>query len=208
MPRMKILLRVFSILTVAALCARVAYSQTAQAKSKCDAILTIEWLDDSEKQPIDNLVVCNDGKLYASHEFTAPAFGTTPPARTKWDYHGQIGKDALSDLRQFLLRGDVSRLPERLDITKGMVSHPTSGTMQVVMTRDGKQQSVIVRVPAYLVCGEELPEAAESVKDLICLFSNLSQQTKNGGDSREGDCGCKSLYEMSAPMAARDSRRP
>jgi hypothetical protein len=84
------------------------------ADPQCVAVLKVDSMRyaDTKDETLDTLTVCDNGKVSASHLFTVPAFGAARPEPAKWDYSGEIDKDAQSDLKKIVRRTDITRLLE------------------------------------------------------------------------------------------------
>lgn len=178
--------------------ARLAHSQTVE-KTECAPLFKVEWTQ-LEGKTVDALTACADGKLLASHTFTAPAFGSTPPERTTWRYQGQIDKDLISDLSKILHRKDISGLPTEVELgVKGVpnyVLHEQDQVARFSISQEKREQKVTVQNIPGVYCGEKPARVEEAVWDLICLYGDLYARAKSGNDSSSGNCGCKSLNDM------------
>lgn len=193
---------------VAGLALLMSGISTAQAlpiqkdtKSQCGTILKVDSIlyAETKDETIDSVTVCDDGKATAFHSFTAPAFGAAQPEPTKWDYSGEIDKDALSDLKKIMRRTDIARLPERVNVIK--THSPVDVLMRFTILDQGTERTITLHVPS-IGCGEDRPEMPKAVWDLICLFTDLYDRAKAGTPSREDSCGCKSLHEMAVAQQA------
>jgi hypothetical protein len=91
-------------------------------KTECVPLFKVEWTQ-PEGKTVDELTACADGKLLASHTFTAPAFRSAPSERTTWRYQGQIDKDLISDLSKILHRKDISGLPTQVELGVGVPNY-------------------------------------------------------------------------------------
>lgn len=183
--------RLFGVLVFAAgLCA--ARTQTSQNAKDCHAILTMEALGNETN---DRVTVCSDGSLFASHTFTAPAFGSTPEKETTWEYRGRAEREELADLKNILTRRDIAELPSQVDVEKDKTRYRLLWTLNATIERDGKQQSVALRnLPTLMGCAMP-PEVTGTERDLICLLNQLYAQTKSGS-TPEPVCDCRSLHAM------------
>jgi hypothetical protein len=127
--------------------------------------------------------------------FMVPGFGRARPEPTKWDYSGEIDKDAQSDLKKIVGRTDITRLPERVNATK--TQSPADVLMRFTIPDQATERTITLRVPS-IGCGEGRPEIPKAVLDLICVFTDLYQRAKVGKPPTQNSCGCKSLHEMAA----------
>jgi hypothetical protein len=57
---------------------------------------------------LNGVTVRDDGKATAFQSFLSPAFGAAQPELTKWDYSGEVDKDAPSDLKKIMQRRDIA----------------------------------------------------------------------------------------------------
>ena len=197
--RMKIAIAAFLVLVGGIFAAKAAHSQVGKATPECTPIFKGEWtqLAGTQDQSADSLTACENGELIAFHTFTAPAFGSTPSEVTKWDYSGQLSKDVLPELRQILLRSDISQLSEEVTVKVAPGQTP-AGTMRFAIIREGKQQNVTLTRFSYLSCAEKHPVMPEPAWDLFCLFSELYESARSGTAPSDEPCGCKSLHAMAA----------
>lgn len=166
---------------------------SAEVKSQCSILLNVESVmyAGTKNETIDSITVCNDGKVTAFHSFTAPALGSAKEEPTKWDYRGQIGKEAVSDLQKLLRRTGIAHLPERVNIVK--IPSPTDVLMRFTITNPG-QLTITLHAPMR-TCVDERPEMPSEVWDLMCVFIDLYNRAKTGAPS-ENSCGCKPLHKM------------
>jgi hypothetical protein len=164
------------------------------AEAPCVAVLKVEAMRFAGRkdETFDTLTVCEDGRVSASHSFTVPAFGAAAAEPTKWDYSGEIDKDAQSDLKKILRRTDVAGLPERVDAIK--TPSAADGVMRFTIVDQGTERTITLQVPS-IGCGDR-PEMAAAVWDLMCVFGDLFQGVKVRKLSSENSCGCKSLHDM------------
>ena len=200
MARMKMVAAVILLaLTSCLFHVQRAYSQTPEPKPQCSPLFKVNW-SQFGGETVDAVTVCTDGKVLASHTFTAPAFGNTPADRTTWRYSGHIDNYFLSDLRKILRRSDISKLPARVDLAINGVPasaiHEKEDTAQFSISREGGEQDVVVRNIPAIFCRERPARVEDAVWDLICLYGDLYTRAKSGKDSSTGECGCKSVKEM------------
>jgi hypothetical protein len=165
------------------------------AEAPCVAVLKVEAMRFAGRkdETFDTLTVCEDGRVSASHSFTVPAFGAAAAEPTKWDYSGEIDKDAQSDLKKIVRRTDITRLPESVNAIK--TPSPVDVLMRFTILDQGTERTTTLRVPS-IGCGEDRPEIPKAVLDLICVFTDLYQRAKVGNSPSQNSCGCKSLHEM------------
>lgn len=181
--------------------AQALHPRQKDTKPQCGTILKVDSIlyAETKDETIDSVTVCDDGKATAFHSFTAPAFGAAQPDPTKWDYSGEIDKDALSDLKKIMRRADIARLPERVNAIK--THSPVDVLMRFTILDQGTERTIKLHVPS-VGCGEDRPEMPKAVWDLICLFTDLYDRAKTGTPSPENSCGCKSLHEMAVAQQA------
>lgn len=195
MSQMKTLIAGFILLMSAIGGAQDVLPKQKSASSQCIAVLKVDSMmyADTEDEKLDTLTVCDNGKVSASHLFTVPAFGAAKPEPTKWDYSGEIDKDAQSDLKKIVLRADVTNLPERINAIK--TPSAVDVLMRFTILEQGAEKTITLHVPS-IGCGEDHLEIPKAVLDLICVFTDLYQRAKVGKPPSENNCGCKSLHEM------------
>jgi hypothetical protein len=163
----------------------------AETKSQCNVLVKIDSImyADTKDETVDSVTVCDDGKATAFHTFTEPALGGAPPQPTKWDYSGEINKDAVADLRKFAGRKEIADLPEHMNVVK------TGSALYVVMrfevVNEGKERNITVQAPLFSCTGEH-PKMPKSALDLMCVFADLYDRVKTGASPKNG-CGCKPL---------------
>jgi len=173
----------------------VGQSISPRSDVQCDPILKIEstLYAGTKDETVDSLTLCQDGTVKSYHSFTTPAFGSTPPEFTKWDYTGQIEKGEVSDVKKLVNRDDILGLPEHLNLA----TKPTrvDSTIRFVFLEKGSKRSITLIVP-YAWCDEQqIPKPA---RDLICLFGNLGQRGQPATTFDGSSCGCRSLHEMAS----------
>jgi len=195
MSHMKALIAGLALLVSGISAPQALHSRQRNTKSQCGTILKFDSIvyAKTKDETIDSVTVCDDGKATAFHSFTAPAFGAAQPEPTKWDYSGEIDKDALSDLKKIMRRTDIARLPERVNAIK--THSPVDVLMHFTILDQGTERTITLNVPS-LGCGEDRPEMPKAVWDLICLFTDLYDRAKVGTPTPENSCGCESLHEM------------
>ena len=176
----------------------VAQSVPNAPSPSCNQVLKIDWIlyEDTKDETIDSVTVCDNGSVTAYHSFTAPAFGSSKPEPTKWDYRGEMDKAAMSDLKKVIGRNDITRLPDHLNTVQKPT--PVDSSMRVSLLTSGGARTITVRVPYSWCDGEESFQIPDTVRDLICLFADLSQRTKSGNATGDNGCGCKSLHDMAS----------
>jgi hypothetical protein len=185
----------------------LAYSQTEGNVADCAPVFRAVWVqfEGRPSEVVDKLTVCVDGKVAASHNFTAPAFGSTPPERTTWRYQAQVDRDLISGLSKVLRRNDISSLQTDVDLgVKGVPSyvlHEKGDTAHFSIFQEKTQRTVTAHNIPGLLCGDRPAQVEDAVWDLICLFRDLYARAKTGSDSRAGGCGCRSVDEMIAAKA-------
>jgi hypothetical protein len=192
---MRTLLAVFFLLMSGIGTAQDVHPKQNNANSQCVAILQVDTMRnaDTKDETLDALTVCDNGKVSASHLFMVPAFGRARPEPTKWDYNGEIDKDAQSDLKKIVGRRDITRLPERVKAIK--TPSPADVLMRFTIPDQDTERTITLQVPS-IGCGEDRPEIPKAVLDLICVFTDLYQRAKAGKAPTQNGCGCKSLHEM------------
>jgi len=195
MSHMKTLIAGFFLLMSGIGTAQDVHPKQKNANSQCVAVLKVDSMRyaDTKDETLDALTVCDNGKVSASHLFTVPAFGAAQAEPTKWDYSGEIDKDAQSDLKKIVRRTDITRLPERVNAIK--TPSPVDVLMRFTILDQGTEKTITLRVPS-IGCGEDRPEIPKAVLDLICVFTDLYQRAKVGNPPSQKSCGCKSLHEM------------
>src|SRR5690242_4024271 len=92
--------------------ALLAQAPGPKPPQSCSIFLRMSWTRDTgtEDESLDTVSVCEDGRAFAEHSFTAPAFGAAKPERTAWDYRNELGKETVEDIKKFLNREDVVAL--------------------------------------------------------------------------------------------------
>ncbi len=192
---MKALIAAFVLLMSGIGTAQDVHPKQKNTDSQCVAVLKVDSIlyAETKDETINSLIVCDDGKATAFHSFTAPAFGAAQPEPTKWDYSGEIDKDAQSDLKKIVRRRDIARLPERVDAIK--THSPIDVLMRFKILDQGTERTITLHVPS-IGCGEDRAEIPKAVWDLICVFTDLYQRVKTGSPPSENSCGCKSLHEI------------
>jgi len=195
MSHMKALIAGLTLLMSGISTAQVLHRDSKDTKAQCRTIVKIESIlyAETKDETIDSVTVCDDGKATAFHSFPSPAFGAAQPEPTKWDYSGEIDKDALSDLKKIMRRRDIARLPERVNAIK--TKSPVDVLMRFTILDQDTERTNRLLIPS-IVCGEDRPEMPKAGWDLICLFTDLYDRVKTGTPSPENSCGCKSLHEM------------
>jgi len=175
--------------------AQDAHPKQKNANSQCVAVLKVDSIlyAHTKDETIDSLTVCDNGKATAFHSFTAPALVAAQPEPTKWDYSGEIDKDAQSDLKKIVRRTDITRLPERVNAIK--TQSPVDVLMRFTIVDQGTERTITLHVPS-IGCGEDRSEIPKAVWDLICVFTDLYERAKAGNPPPENSCGCKSLHEL------------
>ena len=201
MWRMKALIAGLALLMSGIGTAQALHPRQKDTKPQCGTVVKVDstLYAETKSEKIDSVTVCDDGKVTASHSFTAPSFGAAQAEPTKWDYKGKMDKEALFDLKKIIQRPDVVRLPERVNAIKTKSS--VDVLMRFTIFDQGTERTIELHIPP-IACGDEHPELPEAVWDLICLFTNLYDRTKTDRPSPENDCGCKSLHEMAVAQQA------
>jgi hypothetical protein len=201
MSHMKALIAGFALLMSGISPAQAPHPRQKDTKSQCNTILKVDSIvyAKTKDETIDSVTVCDDGKATAVHSFTAPAFGAAQPEPTKWDYSGEIDKDALSDLKKIVQRTDIAQLPERVNAIK--TQSPVDVVMRFTILDQGTERHITLHVPS-IGCGGDRPEMPKAAWDLICLFADLYNRAKAGTLSPEKSCECKSLHEMAVAQQA------
>jgi hypothetical protein len=200
MSRMKIVL-VFSLLALisGSFSAPSVYSQNSEQRIDCTPLFKVDWTQ-SEGETVEQVTVCADGELIASHTFNAPAFGSTPPERTTWRYKGRIEKSIIADLNRTLHRKDITGLPTETDLAvKGVpnsVLHEQDQVARFSISQEKTAKTITLQNIPGIYCGDKPAQVEEAVWDLICLYGDLYTRAKTGNDSSSGQCGCKSLKDM------------
>jgi len=166
---MKALIACLALLMSGISTAQVLPRDRKDTKDQCRTILKIESIlyAETKDETIDSVTVCDDGKATAFHSFPSPAFGAAQPEPTKWDYSGEIDKDALSDLKKIMRRRDIARLPERVNAIK--TKSPVDVLMRFTILDQDTERTNTLLIPS-IVCGEDRPEMPKAGWDLICLF--------------------------------------
>jgi hypothetical protein len=197
---MKALLAGLALLTSSISSLQALHPTPKETNPQCGAILKADWIlyAETKDETIDSVTVCDDGKATAFHSFTAPAFGAAQPEPTKWDYRGEIDKDALSDLRKIVRRPYIAQLPERVNAIK--THSPLDVLMRITIPDQANERTIKLHIPS-IGCGEDRPEMPKAVWDLICLFLDMYKRAKTGKPP-EISCGCKSLREMAVEQQA------
>ena len=153
-----------------ALSAIPGYSQASKPAAGCSPILEIdlEMYPGTRDIKIDKVKVCEDGRLVAFHVLTAPAFGNTPPRATGGNIRDGSTKSSLADVRRFLLRADIVKMPERQDVP----AWPTSTfhkrcTRRFIVTAKNRRS----RYRIFRSCIVTKPPRNSAKRSTICFAS-------------------------------------
>ena len=176
------------------------YSQATESRHECSALLEMDatLYPGSPDQTVDKVTVCEGGRMFASHVFTAPAFGGPPTGPTQWEYTGQLDTNSMADLRKVLSGSDISQLPEHVDVNGKKPGHMLVYRLRMLHDRNGKEQTVTLHNVPSLACNEVTPELTPTQHDLVCLFSELYGRAKSGEAPADASCGCATLHAMAA----------
>jgi len=173
----------------------------ARHDAQCVPFLTIEWVRSPDTADVssDTVILCESGKITAVHKFTAPPLGNSSATPVTWSYSGQLGQEALSDVRRVFRRADITRLGNGAVVNvERAAAYPGSTTFRDTMTFSlpAEQRRIVLRGFLYLSCDARNEQMPQTTKDLICLFGNLYSQAKSRVVAEE--CSCKSLHKLAA----------
>lgn len=192
MQRLGPLPQILAFLSLFASFALPAYATDATS-SPCTPLLSI---DANRNQRIDRLTVCADGRLMASHAFSAPAPETMPSDQTIWTYAGRLDEGALADLKTVLSRSDIAQLPRQISVERDQEKYGLLWSVNVTITRAGQEQNVSIANLPLAPCGDMPREEMATEMEVICLFQQLYSQAERGELPSETDCGCRTLRAM------------
>jgi hypothetical protein len=161
--------------------------------SSCTALLAI---DATRNERTDQLTVCDDGTLLASHAFSTPAPETMPSSPTIWEYSGHVDEASLTNLKAVLRRKDIAQLPPQVEVLKGESNDRLLWTLNVAIARNGEMQNVSLRNLPLAICRENPSGVTPTELDMMCMFEELFAQAENGTLPKETDCGCRTLHAM------------
>jgi hypothetical protein len=161
--------------------------------SSCTALLAI---DATRNERTDQLTVCDDGRLLASHAFSKPAPESMPSSQMIWQYSGHVDDVTLTDLKAVLGRKDVAQLPPQVEVLKGDSNDRLLWTLNMAIALNGETQNISLRNLPLAICRENPSGVTPTELDMMCMFEELFAQAENGTLPKETDCNCRTLHAM------------